>query len=155
VLSIDLLSVKLRTLDNLYVRIPNETLIKSEVRTLTRFPIRRIDLSLSVAYEDDLSMVHRVLLDVADRNPMILDEPKPLFVVLEFQDSGVGIQFSPWIDRRNLVDARNLLKQEILEAFREAGIEIPFPQRSLRAGRGEPLPVRLVDGPSSDPPRGD
>ncbi len=43
VLSIDLLSVKLRTFDNLYVRIPNETVIKSEVTTLTKFPNRRID----------------------------------------------------------------------------------------------------------------
>lgn len=41
VLSIDLLSVKLRTFDNVFVRVPNETLIKSQIVNLTRFDIRR------------------------------------------------------------------------------------------------------------------
>ncbi|MDR1929214.1 MAG: mechanosensitive ion channel family protein, partial [Treponema sp.] len=45
VLSADFLSVKLKTLDNLFVRIPNETLIKSNLINVTRFPIRRLDLS--------------------------------------------------------------------------------------------------------------
>ena len=62
VLSIDLLSVKLRTFDNLFVRIPNETLIKSEVTTLTRFPIRRIDLSIAVALKEDIKAVILYLL---------------------------------------------------------------------------------------------
>ncbi|MCA9616745.1 MAG: mechanosensitive ion channel, partial [Myxococcales bacterium] len=44
VLAIDLLSVKVRTFDNLFVRIPNETLVKSNVTNLSRFPLRRIDL---------------------------------------------------------------------------------------------------------------
>jgi len=52
--SIDLLSVNLRTPDNLYVRIPNETMIKSEITNLTRFPIRRLDLEIGVAYKENL-----------------------------------------------------------------------------------------------------
>ena len=57
VLSIDLLSIKLRTFDNLFVRIPNETVMKAEVTTLTRFPIRRLDLSIGVAYKEDIARV--------------------------------------------------------------------------------------------------
>ncbi|MDX1392229.1 MAG: mechanosensitive ion channel family protein, partial [Rheinheimera sp.] len=72
VLSIDLLSVKLRTFDNLFVRIPNETLIKSEVTNLTRFPIRRFDLLLGVAYKEQIATVRKVLLEVADNNPLCL-----------------------------------------------------------------------------------
>jgi hypothetical protein len=44
VISIDLLSVKLRTFDNLMMRVPNEEMIKTTVLNLTRFPIRRLDL---------------------------------------------------------------------------------------------------------------
>jgi small-conductance mechanosensitive channel len=77
VLSIDALSVKLRTFDNLFVRIPNETLIKSEVTTLSRFPIRRLDLQLGVAYKEDIEQVRKVLMAVADSNPLCLDEPSP------------------------------------------------------------------------------
>ncbi len=49
VMSIDVLSVKLRTFDNMFVRIPNETIIKTEVTNLTRFPIRRFNAKVSVA----------------------------------------------------------------------------------------------------------
>lgn len=50
VISIDLLSVKLRTFDNLFVRIPNESMIKSAVTTLTKFPIRRVDLKIGIRH---------------------------------------------------------------------------------------------------------
>lgn len=129
VLSIDLLSVKLRTFDNLFVRIPNETLIKSEVTNLTRFPIRRFDLLLGVAYKEQIATVRKVLLDVADKNPLCLDEPTPMFLFLGFGDSALNIQFSVWSKRENFRDLRNSLQEEIKLAFDQAGIEIPFPQR--------------------------
>ena len=46
VLSVDLLSTKLRTFDNLLVRIPNETMVKTTITNLNRFPIRRVDLQI-------------------------------------------------------------------------------------------------------------
>ena len=129
VLSIDLLSVKLRTFDNLFVRIPNETLIKSEVTNLTRFPIRRFDLLLGVAYKEQIAVVRQVLMDVADKNPLCLDEPNPMFLFLGFGDSALNIQFSVWSKRENFRDLRNSLQEEVKLAFDKAGIEIPFPQR--------------------------
>ncbi|WP_417706288.1 mechanosensitive ion channel family protein [Rheinheimera aquimaris] len=129
VLSIDLLSVKLRTFDNLFVRIPNETLIKSEVTNLTRFPIRRFDLLLGVAYKEQIAVVRKMLMDVADKNPLCLDEPNPMFLFLGFGDSALNIQFSVWSKRENFRDLRNSLQEEVKLAFDKAGIEIPFPQR--------------------------
>ncbi len=147
VLSIDLLSVKLRTFDNLFVRIPNETLIKSEVTNLTRFPIRRLDLAIGVAYKEDLARVETVLRDVANRNPLCLEEPVPLFMVLGYGDSAVNLQLSVWVTRTGFLDLRNSIQREILEAFTKAGIEIPFPHRSLYTGSvTEPMPIRLVGG---------
>ena len=152
VLSIDLLSVKLRTFDNLFVRIPNETLIKSEVKTLTKFPIRRVDLQIGVAYREDVERVRDLLFDLADRNPLCLDEPKPLFIMQGFGESSVNMQFSPWALRENLLDLRNSMQIEIKRAFEEAGIEIPFPQRTLHAdGETDPFPVRIVAPPESTP----
>lgn len=76
VMSVDMLSVKLRTSDNRYVRIPNEQLIKSEVTNLSKFPIRRFDLTLSVAYDSDIAHVRRVLVKVAEDNLICLEEPR-------------------------------------------------------------------------------
>ncbi|MCT8127220.1 mechanosensitive ion channel family protein [Alishewanella sp. BS5-314] len=150
VLSIDLLSVKLRTFDNLFVRIPNESLIKSEVTNLTRFPIRRFDLLLGVAYKEDIAKVRKVLFDVADQNPLSLDEPAPAFLFMGFGDSALNIQFSVWSTTENFRALRNSLQEEIKVAFDAAGIEIPFPHRTLYAGsETPPFPVRIVSEPTS------
>ena len=147
VLSIDALSVKLRTFDNLFVRIPNETLIKSEVTTLTRFPIRRYDMKLGVAYKEDIKQVREILLAVAEKNPFCLEEPPPLFIFLGFGESSLDIQFSVWAARKNFLELRNTLQMEVKEALDEAGVEIPFPHRSLYAGEASrPFPVRVVNG---------
>lgn len=145
VLAIDLLSVKLRTFDNLYVRIPNESLIKTEVTTLTRFPIRRLDLQVGVAYKEDLAQVREILMKVAQDNPLCLEEPKPLYIFLGFGDSSLNIQFSIWAKRENFLDMRNTIHEEIKNAFDAANIEIPFPHRSLYTGSvTDPFPIRIV-----------
>ena len=155
VLSIDALSVKLRTMDNLFVRIPNETLIKSEVTTLSRFPIRRFDLMLGVAYKEDLDRVREVLMKVAEANIHCLDEPAPLFIFNGFGESSLNIQFSVWARRENFLTLRNSISAEIKQAFDETGIEIPFPHRTIYTGEvTKPMPVQLVqptDPTSTDP----
>ena len=77
VLSVDALSVKLRTFDNLLVRVPNETMLKSTVVNLTRFPIRRIDIKVGLAYDQDLAQAQAVLLEAANRLNLCLEEPAP------------------------------------------------------------------------------
>ncbi len=152
VLSIDALSVKLRTFDNLFVRIPNETLIRSEVTTLTRFPIRRLDLTIGVAYREDIASVRSVLFAVAESNPRCLDDPAPLFIFLGFGDSALEMQFSVWARRENFLELRNSIQLDIKVAFDAAGIEIPFPHRSLYAGSmTDPFPVRVVQGEPDTP----
>ncbi len=145
VLSIDLLSVKLRTPDNLFVRIPNEQLIKSEVITLTRFPIRRLNLPIGIAYKEDIGKVRAVLLRVAKENPLCLVEPEPSIIVQGFGASSVDLMFYVWTRRENFMKMRDSMQEAIKRAFDETGIEIPFPQVSVHAGSGtEPIPLRLL-----------
>ncbi len=156
VLSIDLLSVKIRTFDNLYVRVPNETIIKTQITNLTHFPIRRIDLRFGVAYKEDLQKVRDILMDVADRNPLCLEEPGPLFIFEGFGESALEFQFSVWGARENFLELRTGIQLEIKAALDAAGVEIPFPHRTLYPGStGEPFPVRVVSDPGAggDRPR--
>ncbi len=146
VLSIVLLSVTLRTFDNLYVRIPNESILKGESTTLTRFPVRRADLLVGIAYKEDINRVRDILMQVADLNPLCLEEPRPLFIFQGFGDSSLNLQFSVWAKRENFLDLKNSIQVEIKQAFDEAGIEIPFPHRSLYTGSvTEPFPVVVVE----------
>lgn len=150
VLSIDSLSVKLRTFDNIYVRIPNELIIKSQVMTLTKFPIRRIDLQIGAAYKEDMNRVRQVLFDVADKNPLALEEPQPLFIFRGFGDSALEMQFSVWVRREEYLSLRSGIQEEIKSAFDKEGIEIPFPHRSLYTGSvTEPFPVQIVSRQAS------
>ena len=145
VLSIDLLSVKLRTFDNLMVRVPNESIIKTRVTNLKRFPLRRADLQIGVAYKEDLTRVHDILLRVAEANPLCLDEPETVFIFKGYGDSALEMQFSVWGVRENFLNLRNSMYLEIKAAFDEAGIEIPFPHRTIYTGEvTKPFPVRVV-----------
>jgi small-conductance mechanosensitive channel len=151
VLSIDLLSVKLRTFDNLMVRVPNEQMIKSTFTNLSRFPLRRLDLRIGVAYKEDMEKVRRVLMETADHNALSLDEPEPLFIYRGYGDSALEFQFSVWAKRENYLELRNTIYAEIKNAFDANGIEIPFPHRTLYTGSvTDPFPVRVVE---SGPPK--
>jgi small-conductance mechanosensitive channel len=154
VLSVNLMSVKLRTFDNLMVRLPNETVLKSEVTNVSYFPIRRLDIVLSVAYRESIPRVRELLGEVAEANPLCLEEPKSLFIFLGFGESGLSMQFSVWGAGETFIEMRNSMYEGIKERFDEAGVELPFPHRTLYAGsQSAPLPIRLVrdDGEAASP----
>jgi small-conductance mechanosensitive channel len=147
ILSVDLLSVKMRTLDNRFVRIPNETMIKSVVTNITHFPIRRFELTVGVAYKEDVGRAVDVLKDVADKNPLCLDEPEPLVQFVNFGDSALEIFFGVWFSSTDYFALRGSIVREIKERFDAEGIEIPFPHRTLYTGEATtPFPIRIVDG---------
>lgn len=139
VLAIDLLSVKMRTNDNLFVRVPNETMLKSFVTNFSRFPIRRLDMEICVAYREDVAQVKRILYQVAEHNPLGLDDPKPLFVFLGYGDSALRLQFSVWSKRESFIDLKNSMYDDVKVAFAKAGVDMPFPHRALVGTTGEPL----------------
>jgi small-conductance mechanosensitive channel len=152
VLSVDLLSVKLRTPDNLYVRIPNEMLIKNEMVNLSKLPIRRFDLKVSVDYAADLAQAKAVLLEAANDNLICLEEPKPAVIHLGFAESAVDLQLSVWAARERFGDLRNTIQEEVKRALDAAGIAIPFPQRSLQlAAQEQPLRV-AIEQPQPEQP---
>jgi small-conductance mechanosensitive channel len=140
--SIDLLSIKLRTFDNLFVRIPNEKILSSEVTNVTRFPIRRMDITLQVSYREDLDRVRAVLAEIARANRFCLDEPAPVILVTEFRESGVELLFGPWFSKTDFVDLKNSIMRDIRVRFDAEGIQIPYPTRTLRFADPGRAPAR-------------
>ncbi|WP_321345530.1 mechanosensitive ion channel family protein [uncultured Draconibacterium sp.] len=142
VFSIDLLSIKIRTFDNQLLRIPNQTIISTELINVTRFPIRRLDFNVSVAYKEDLAKVKTLLEEVAKANPLSLDEPEPLIVFKDFGASGIDILLGVWFEKQNYLKVKNSIFQEIKARFDAEGIEIPFPHVTLYTGEAtKPFPV--------------
>ncbi len=154
--SIDLISLKLRTFDNRFIRIPNETLVKNQLTNITRFPIRRLDIDVGVAYKENVDHVIRVLNEVADRNPFCLDEPAPLIIFKGFGESALEFLFGVWFQKSDMLNLRNSIMREIKERFDAENIEIPFPHRSLYAGAATaPFPIRIVRGDEAPTAGGD
>jgi small-conductance mechanosensitive channel len=147
VLSIDLLSVKMRTFDNQFVRIPNESLIRNVVTNITRFPLRRLDIKLGVAYKEDVPRVRDVLKRIARDNPFCLDEPEPIIIFTDFGDSSLNFLFAVWCVKADFLQLRNSIMDDIKRVFDEEEIEIPFPHRTLYTGSiTDPMPIRIVSG---------
>lgn len=125
VLSIDLLSIKIRTKDNTLVRIPNESLLKSQFRNVSRFPIRRVDVKLRFNFNENLNKVSKILLETAKKNPLCLTAPVPELSFLHFGDSGVEMQFSVWGKQSTFNTLQSDIQNDIQAALTEAKIEIP------------------------------
>ncbi|MFA6646885.1 MAG: mechanosensitive ion channel family protein [Sphaerochaetaceae bacterium] len=132
VMSIDLLSVKLKTFDGLHVRIPNETLIRSEITTITKNPIRRVPLAIGISYYDDIEKARAVLMAVADAEPLALKDPAPFFMVSGFGSSSINLFFAVWGETSNFAYLKTAILIAIKKAFDREGIEIPFPHITLR-----------------------
>lgn len=125
----------------------------SEVTTLSRFPIRRYNLKLGVAYKENIDRVREILLKVAEANALCLDELEPLFIFTGFGDSTLEIQFSVWSRRENFLALRNAITSEITAAFDAKAIEIPFPRHSLYAGAAtRRFPLKLMRRQSQTAP---
>jgi small-conductance mechanosensitive channel len=129
--SIDLLSIKIRTFDNLFVRIPNEKILTSEVTNITRFPIRRMDITLQVAYGQDLERVHALLAEIARDNPWCLDEPEPVIVFTEFKEGGVDVLFGLWFTKTDFLNLKNSIMKSIASRFQAEGIRFASARRIL------------------------
>jgi len=134
VYSIDLLSIKIKTYENLLIRIPNQTVISTELINVTKFPIRRLEFLVGVAYKEDLRKVKSLLENVARNNPLCLEEPEPIIIFKEFGPSSINITFGVWFEKANYLAVKNSVFIEIKEAFDREGIEIPFPQMSIYSG---------------------
>ncbi|WP_445535389.1 mechanosensitive ion channel family protein [Acinetobacter sp. G18] len=131
VISIDLLSVKLLTLDNVYIRLPNEQLIRAPVHNLSKYPIRRIPITLAINFHEDIIKVREVLLNVAANYPLVLDDPKPAVTVTAFRESSIELLFAMWCRQENSLKVRDEMQERIRNGFLDNQIEIPVPKMGL------------------------
>ena len=124
-----------RALDGREAIIPNELLIATTVLNHS-YSNRQIRLALDIqiAYRSDVKRAMQLMEAAAHRHARVLDDPPPLAFLLRFGDSGIDLQLGVWIgDPENgTLAIRSELYLDIWNAFREAGIEIPFPQREVR-----------------------
>ncbi len=76
--SIDLLAVRVRTFDNKLIRIPNEMVLKHSLVNLTFYPIKRVDMVVSMLYSDDYNAIKAMINNVLEQHHIFLKNPHPV-----------------------------------------------------------------------------
>jgi small-conductance mechanosensitive channel len=127
VLSIDLLSIKLKSGDNVLVRVPNEQIIRSSVRNFSHYSLRRIDFTLAVDYGVDMRSVVRAITDVIKKNPCAAQFNGTSHVVRfdEFKDNAVQVVVGVWVEQKNIVLLQETFLVDVKERFDQEGIPGP------------------------------
>lgn len=115
--------------------VPNETFISSTVQNQTYSNSQlRLATTVGVSYGSDLELVSRLMIEAAQAQPRVLADPPPRVFLAMFADSSINLELGFWIDdpdsgKLNVVSDVNFA---IWRAFREHGVDIPFPQREVR-----------------------
>ena len=139
--SINLRSTIIVALDEKEVIVPNSQLITESVHNLSHYNNRyRLQIPVGVSYHSDVTLVKRLLLEVAHAHPEIIKEPNPAmenvtapFVrFTNFGESSLNFELLAWIpDCFQRFDIASDLHFMIWEKFKEHGVRIPFPQRDV------------------------
>ena len=135
------------TNDHIAVIVPNSKLVNENLVNWSYGERRsRISIPIGVAYDSDVELVTQTLLGAAQGVDHVLEEPKPSVQFLNFGDYSLNFRLLVWTNRpRRHPQIKSDINYRIQRLFKEAGIEIPFPQQDLNL-RGGSLQIT----PASD-----
>lgn len=141
----------IETFDGKEVLVPNEDFITSRVSNLTHTTNRgRVEVAVGVAYSTDLDKAHALILEAAIGCKRVSKVPefKPECWLRNFGDSSVDFLLVFWLDdvRDGKWRAQSDVMFGIWRAFKENGIEIPFPQRDLHIRSTVPEALSIPHG---------
>jgi len=125
------LSTRIRMFDGTYVRLPNTEVFSSEIRNFSEAAARRVELTVGIAYHEDIGRGIAAIKRTLAETPLVLVEPEPNVYVDSLGDSSVNINVWCWVPSSEWFPMKTLLFQQIKTKLDESGIEIPFPQRVI------------------------
>jgi potassium-dependent mechanosensitive channel len=133
--AIDMRASTVRGFDGVEALVPNSSFLENQVVnwTYTSPRVRRV-LEVGVAYGSELRLVSDLLRQCTDAHPQVLRDPPCEVFLQDFGDNALQFALQYWIELSSGVNAMRVasdLRFAIEDAFREAGIVIPFPQRDL------------------------
>ncbi len=144
VINISMRSTTIVTNDNISIIVPNSDFISSKVINWSHTDRNiRFNIPVGVSYNEDPEVIRKLLIEVADENKGILQQPKPDVLFREYGDSALVFILRIWT--REYINRPEILKSQIYYAafrkFKEHNIEIPFPQRDLHI-KNEELKIK-------------
>jgi len=138
--SVSIVATTVVTPDNQVIVIPNKNVWGNVITNVTASKTRRVDLVFGISYEDSIPEALKVMENITQAHPLVLDDPETIIRVHELADSSVNFICRPWTKTSDYWAVYWDLTQQMKEAFDAAGISIPYPQQALhiRSGTGFP-----------------
>ncbi|MFN2360842.1 MAG: mechanosensitive ion channel family protein [Marinobacter sp.] len=136
VIKIALRTTWLRTRDNIFTMIPNDSVASSDIINYSAEGVTRLNIPVGIAYKESARAARAVLMPVLRAHPEVLQGAgiEPRVVLKSLGDSSMNLEVKVWITPDNL-DVQPRIMADILEQVKEAldaaGIEIPFPHLQL------------------------
>ncbi len=126
--AVGIMATEFLTPDNKFITVPNKLVWGSPIENYSRLPIRRVDVDVGIAYNSSVDDAIKVAMMLMNKHKLILKDPAPTVVSTALAESSVNIQLRPWSKNDDYWTVKDDIQKGILEAYRKAGIEIPFPQ---------------------------
>ena len=143
ILEISYLFTTLKTKDGKQVLMPNSTMVNSQVTNLGAFPKRRVDLTISVAYESDVELVKKIVTDVMKSDGKVYLDPEPFCRLKELNASSLDFFCYCWCDTEDYWDVYYYCMENIFNELKRNSISVPFQQVEVRQRTDNP-PVIVV-----------
>lgn len=125
---VKLLSIRVHTFDNQMVRIPNSTIINSNLTNNSYHDKRRLTLNVGVDYSTDMKLALETLKKAPELCPTVLKDPAPAVWFDGFADSSINLVVAVWFKPADFLQTKNDLYIAIKKVLGEANISIPFNQ---------------------------
>ncbi len=140
VIHIGLRSTRLLTRDDVEIIIPNAIMGNSKIYNQSGGPGKmfRIRVKMGVSYESDLDQVENILMEIANEEKLLQEEPSPRVRIRSFQASDVRFELMGWVENPELRGrAVHVLSKKIFKAFKENNIEMPNEKRDIYIKSGK------------------
>lgn len=133
IMDIGLRSTKLKTYDNEVIYIPNGFLANAKIKNFTHPDVSiRVNVEFGVAYGSDTEKVRQVVLEAIKNIDTVIEEPAPVVQFLNMSDSSLDFIGRAWVKEYTEAYSTKLkMTDEIYRALNKAGLDIPFPTRTV------------------------
>ena len=133
--SVGILYTTLTTFDNKTVHIPNGPLSTGNIINYSTQATRRVDLTVNVDYGSDVELVKRLLLDIAEKHPQVLNDPEPSARMVKMNDSSIDFTLKVWAKGSDFWPVTFDLNEQAYDALVAHGLNIPFPQMTVHMAK--------------------
>jgi len=132
VLDINFLFTTLKTPDNKKVIIPNSTIVNSGIVNNGSNHLRRVDFTFSVAYESDLELVKKTVIDVMKSDGRVYLDPEPFCKLKVMNASSLDFFANCWCDAEDYWDVYYYVTENVYNEFKRNNISVPYNQLEVR-----------------------